>query len=47
MKSFIRGMVVLVVLAGAGFAGIVYLAQSDAPAPSPVEKTISNDTFPR
>lgn len=47
MKSFIRGLVVLLIMAGAGFAGIVYLAQSDAPSPSPVEKTISNDIFPR
>lgn len=47
MKSFVRGLVVLVVLAGAGFAGVVYLAQSTAPSSSPVEKTISNDNFPR
>jgi len=47
MKSFVRGLVVLVILAGAVFAGIVYLAQSTSPPSSPVEKTISNDTFPR
>ncbi|WOF75267.1 hypothetical protein QMT40_002937 [Parvibaculaceae bacterium PLY_AMNH_Bact1] len=47
MKSFIRGLVVLVILAGAGLAGVVYLAQSTAPNPSAVEKTISNDNFPR
>ncbi len=47
MKSFVRGLVVLVILAGAGFAGVVYLAQSTAPTSSPVEKTISSDTFPR
>lgn len=47
MKSFVRGLVVLVILAGAGFAGIVYLAQAPVPTPTPVEKTISNDDFPR
>jgi hypothetical protein len=47
MKSFVRGLLVLVVLAGAGFAGIVYLAQSTEPSSAPVEKSISNDTFPR
>ncbi|MCE7999317.1 MAG: hypothetical protein HEP70_10695 [Rhodobiaceae bacterium] len=47
MKSFVRVVVMLVILAGAGFAGMVYLAQSPVPAPSPVEKTISNDNFPR
>jgi hypothetical protein len=47
MKGFIRGLVVLAVLGGAGFIGIVYLAQSTAPTSAPVEKSISNDTFPR
>ncbi len=47
MKSFVRGLVVLAILAGAGFAGIVYLAQSTAPQSSPVERTLSNDSFPR
>lgn len=47
MKSFVRGLVVLIILAGAGYAGVVYLAQSTAPTSSPVEKTISSDTFPR
>jgi phage shock protein PspC (stress-responsive transcriptional regulator) len=47
MKSFVRGLVVLIILAGAGFAGVVYLAQSTAPTSSSVEKTIANDTFPR
>ncbi|MEQ9145688.1 MAG: hypothetical protein RLO08_15175 [Parvibaculaceae bacterium] len=47
MNSFIRGLMVLAVLGAAGFAGVVYLAQSVEPTSAPIEKTISNDTFPR
>lgn len=47
MKSFVRGLVVLAILGGAGFVGIVYLAQAVEPQSAPVEKTISNDRFPR
>lgn len=47
MKSFVRGLVVLGILGGAGFVGIVYLAQSVEPQSAPVEKTISNDAFSR
>ncbi len=47
MKSFVRGLVVLGILGGAGFVGIVYLAQAVEPQSAPVEKTISNDAFSR
>ena len=47
MKSFVRGLVVLAILGAAGFVGIVYLAQAVEPQSAPVEKTISNDRFPR
>ncbi len=47
MKSFVRALVVLVILGAAGFVGIVYLAQAVEPQSAPVEKTISNDSFPR
>jgi|GEM_PF-2690757 len=47
MKSFVRGLVILAVLGVAGFVGVVYLAQAVEPQSAPVEKTISNDSFPR
>lgn len=47
MTSAFRILVVLFVLAAAGFAGVIYLAQAVEPPVQPVEKVLPNDRFPR
>lgn len=47
MKAVLRSLIILFVLAAGGLGGVVYLAQIPSPDPAHVEKTISNDQFPR
>ncbi|GAK45415.1 hypothetical protein M2A_1914 [Tepidicaulis marinus] len=47
MAGVVRMLVVVAVLAGAVFAGLIFLAQSDPPQVQPVQKVMENDAFPK
>ncbi|WP_420559811.1 hypothetical protein [Tepidicaulis sp.] len=47
MAGVVRMLVVIAIAAGALFAGVVFLAQSDPPQVQPVQKVIENDAFPK